>query len=76
MLSISDTRNNLAARDKYKNAQDSIAGYPVAVTERTTSLLVADRFQVQVQSEGDAMTGDDRAAWLKKFDLEGLASAF
>ena len=76
MLSISDTRNNPAARDKYQTSDLKIAGYPAVVRENTTSLLVADRFQVQIQSEGEVLTAEDRAAWLKKFDLAGLANAF
>jgi hypothetical protein len=75
-FSISDTRNNTAARDKFKTTQLKIEGFPAVVRENTTSLLVGDRFQVQVQSEGDALTADDRAAWFEKFDLAGLANAF
>lgn len=76
MLSISDTRNNPTAREKYADTQEKIAGYPAVVRENTTSALVADRFQVQIQSEGDALTADDRAKWLEQFDLAGLENAF
>ncbi|MCA9115824.1 MAG: hypothetical protein KDA79_12130 [Planctomycetaceae bacterium] len=76
MLSIADTRNNPEAREKYATAEVKVQGYPAVVRENTTSLLVADRFQVQIQSEGTALTAEDRAAWLKKFDLDGLANAF
>jgi len=76
MLSISDTRNNPAARDKYAEATQKIAGYPAVVRENMTSILVADRFQVQVRSEGDALPAADRAKWLEKFNLGGLAQAF
>ncbi|QDU75938.1 hypothetical protein Pan97_29820 [Bremerella volcania] len=76
MLSISDTRNNPAARDKYQGSTVSVQGYPVVHRDDTTSMLVADRFQVQIQSEGDALTKEDRMKWLEKFDLGGLANAF
>lgn len=76
MLSISDTRNNPAARDKYQDSAETIAGHPAVATDNTTSILVAERFQVQVQSEGDALTAQDRAKWLEQFDLGGLANAF
>ncbi|MFZ5832929.1 MAG: hypothetical protein ACOY3P_22810 [Planctomycetota bacterium] len=76
MLSIFDTRNNPQAREKFSSAQESIQGFPSVVRENTTSILVADRFQVQIQSEGDALTAADRAAWFEKFDLEGLKNAF
>lgn len=75
MLSVFDTRSNPDARDKYKDAKDKVGGHPVVVGEKTTSILVADRFQVQVQSEGDALPAEDRARWLEKFDLTGLAAA-
>ena len=75
MLSIFDTRNSPAAREKFNVPQEPIGGYPSAATEKTTSILVADRFQVQVQSEGDALPAEDRARWLEKFDLSGLAEA-
>ncbi|PQO24984.1 hypothetical protein C5Y96_26110 [Blastopirellula marina] len=76
MLSISDTRNNPTAREKYQGSTVRIQGYPVVHRDKTTSMLVADRFQVQVQSEGDALTEEDRMKWLEKFDLGGLANAF
>lgn len=76
MLSISDTRNNPTARDKYADVADKAAGYPVVVRENTTSILVADRFQVQVQSTDGTVTAEDRIAWLGKFDLGGLSNAF
>ena len=76
MLSISDTRNNPTAREKYRESTETIAGSPAVMTENTTSLLVADRFQVQVQSEGDALAAEDRKRWLEQFDLAGLANAF
>lgn len=75
-LSISDTRNNPTARDKYQDSADSVAGFPASVQGNATSILVGDRFQVRLQSEGEALTASDRAAWLQKFDLPGLSNAF
>ncbi len=75
MLSVFDTRSNPEARDKYKESKDSIGGFPAAVVGKSTSILVADRFQVQVQSEGEALPAEDRALWLEKFDLASLATA-
>ena len=76
MLSISDTRNNPSARDKFAESADTVGSHPAVVIDNATSILVADRFQVQVQSEGDALTAEDRANWLEQFDLAGLANAF
>jgi hypothetical protein len=76
VMSISDTRNNPGARDKFGTAAESVAGYPAVVQGNATTILVADRFQVRLQSEGEALTAADRADWLGKFDLAGLSSAF
>ena len=76
MLSISDTRNNPGARNKYEDSTETVAGAPLVVDGNRSSILVADRFQVQVQSEGEALTAEDRAKWLEQFDLDGLAGAF
>jgi hypothetical protein len=74
MLSISDTANNLPAAAKYQNSQLNIAGYP-AVEQGTmaTGILVNGRYQVKVLSRDSAFTKEDRVAWLKKFNLQGLA---
>ena len=74
-MSISDTVNNVSAREKYQSAASSVAGYPAVVQDNATSILVAERFQVRLQSEGEALPADMRAGWLEKFDLAGLAEA-
>ncbi len=74
MLTINDTVGLPAAADKYSNATDKIAGYP-SVTQGSTAtgLLVNDRYQVKVLSRDTSFTEADRATWLQKFDLSGLA---
>jgi len=74
MLTINDTISLPAAAAKYDSATETIAGYP-AVTQGTTAtgLLVNGRYQVKVLSRDDAFTAADRAAWLERFDLAGLA---
>lgn len=74
MLSISDTVNLPAAAAKYQNSQLIVAGYP-AVEQGTmaTGILVNGRYQVKVLSRDSTFTKEDRAAWLSKFNLEGLA---
>ena len=74
MLSISDTANLPTAAAKYQNSQLNIAGYP-AVEQGTmaTGILVNGRYQVKVLSRDTAFTQEDRAAWLRKFDLQGLS---
>ena len=73
-LAISDTATNPSATDKYKAATQKIGGYPaVAVGDNGTAILVANRFQVQVRSKQASFSASDRATWLTKFDLAGLA---
>ena len=74
MLSINDTVSLPAAAAKYENVADSISGYP-AVQQGTTAtgILVNGRYQVKVLSRDDAFTSEDRAVWIQKFDLQGLA---
>ena len=74
MLTINDTVSLPAAAAKYNNSTATIAGYP-AVSQGTTAtgLLVNNRYQVKVLSRDAAFTAEDRAAWLEKFDLAGLA---
>ena len=74
VLSISDTRNNAAAADKYKAATDKVDGYPYMPSGSLGSgILVANRFQVQVRSAPDkGLSESERKEWLKKVDLIGL----
>ncbi len=74
VLSINDTISNPAAATKYESSSRQIQGYPaLTIGSKGTGVLVADRFQVKVQSRADSFTEDDRDAWLQKFDLKGLS---
>jgi len=73
-LSIFDTVSNPDAAAKYKESTQKISGYPATnVGSNGTSILVANRFQVQVRSKADSFTEQDRETWLSAFDLAGLA---
>lgn len=74
LMSVSDTSSNPSAATKFQQSQEKIAGYP-AVTQgsKGTALLVNERFQVKVLSKDPSFTAGDRADWLSKFDLNGLA---
>jgi hypothetical protein len=73
-LSISDTRNNPSAADKYRGSGRTIGGFPAAaVGSQGTGALVADRYQVQVRSTAPAFSQADREQWLQRFDLQGLS---
>lgn len=74
MLAINDTTGTGAA-DKFQSSTMNIAGYPaVEQGQNATAILVNDRFQVKVLSRDAAFTKENRATWLQKFDLQGLAN--
>ncbi len=75
MLSINDIAGNPSAGAKFQNSTKKIGGYP-AVTQGSniTAVLVANRYQVKVQSRDPSFTASDREDWLSKFNLRGLAS--
>lgn len=74
MLAISDTSGTDAAT-KFQSSTQKIAGYPaVQQGQNATAILVNNRYQVKVLSRDPAFTAADRAAWIEKFDLRGLAN--
>ncbi|VXD21838.1 conserved exported hypothetical protein [Planktothrix serta PCC 8927] len=74
MLSINDVANNPSAATKYKSSSQTIEGFP-AVTQgtNTTAILVANRYQVKVQSRSASFGANNREEWIEKFDLNGLS---
>ncbi len=73
VLSVSDTRNNPEAVEKFKDAPQSFAGMPMTkVGDQATALLVNDRFQVQIRSMDPAFGPKEREAWLTKFNLQAI----
>lgn len=74
VLAINDTTGTAAA-DKFQSSSMKIAGYPaVEQGQNATAILVNDRYQVKVLSRDASFTKENRAAWLQKFDLQGLAN--
>ena len=72
VLSVSDTKNNPEALDKFKDAK-SFAGMPIAeIGAESTALLVNDRFQVQVRSADPLIGPQERQDWLTKFNLQAI----
>lgn len=70
-LSISDIKSTPDTAKKYQQSTKKIASYPAATLGNSqTSVLVNNRYQVTVRSTDPSF---DREAWLKKFDLDGLA---
>ena len=75
-LTITDALTNQKVLDNFKASQAMISGYPaINRGSKGTAVLVADRFQVQVRSKADSIGEPERAAWISKFDLDGLAKA-
>lgn len=75
MLTINDTISLPAAAQKYDDATMTVAGFPTVEQGNTaTGVLVNGRYQVKVLSRSDTFTAVDRAAWLEKFDWDGLSA--
>lgn len=74
MLSINDTISNPDAAQKFQGSDRQIDGYPaVEVGSTQTAVLVAERYQVKVQSRDESFQPGDREAWIARFDLMGLS---
>lgn len=74
MLAISDTSSTPATAASYSNSTMTIAGYPAREIGQTqTAILVNNRYQVKVLSRDPSFTASDRADWIEKFNLDGLA---
>jgi hypothetical protein len=74
VLSISDTISVPSAAAKYQTTDLKISGYPaIEQGKNITGVLVRDRYQVKVQSRDASFTASDRAQWIQKFNLRGLA---
>ena len=73
-MSVNDTTSNPSAAKKFDKSTKKISGYPaVEVGKKQTAVLVDGRYQVKISSRDDSFTASDREAWLKKFNLSGLA---
>ena len=77
VISISDTqgvKGTSNPAEKFKSSTQKIAGYPSVTQGSTgTAILVADRYQVKVQSRNPSFTASDREAWIQKVNLDGLS---
>jgi len=74
-FSITDLRSNPQAAEKFEQPDMTIEGYPAKKDGANgTTLLAGQRFQVKVRSPGGQLNEADRIAWLKKFDLAGIAA--
>jgi hypothetical protein len=74
VMAISDTSSTPTTAASYSNSSKTIAGYPAREIGNTqTAVLVNNRYQVKVLSRDPSFTASDRADWIEKFNLDGLA---
>jgi hypothetical protein len=74
-LAIADLIDNAEATAKFASSTERIAGHPYAPNgSKGSTLLVADRYQVQVRSLADTFDEAARRSWLTKFQLDTLAA--
>lgn len=72
-LAISDTTSTPATVSKYANSTKKINGYPAVEQGKTQTSVLVSKYQVKVISKDPSFTASDRAAWIEKFNLRGLA---
>jgi hypothetical protein len=72
-LAISDTTSTPTAAAKFSNSTEKIGGYPAVKLGNTQTSVLVGKYQVKVISKDPAFTAADRANWIEKFDLAGLA---
>ncbi|MEJ1931137.1 hypothetical protein WDZ92_12860 [Nostoc sp. NIES-2111] len=73
LLSISDTSSLPTAAAKFSNSTKKIGGYPAVEVGNTQTAVLVGKYQVKVLSRSPSFTASDRANWLGKFNLNGLA---
>lgn len=73
VLSISDTTSTPGAAAKFSNSTKQIAGYQAVEVGNTQTAILVGKYQVKALSRSPSFTASDRAAWLEKFNLDGLA---
>ena len=73
-LAISDTSSIPGAAAKFANSTEKIGGYPAVKVGNTQTSVLVDKYQVKVISKSPSFTASDRAAWIEKFNLDGLAT--
>ncbi|MBW4684941.1 MAG: hypothetical protein KME40_07530 [Komarekiella atlantica HA4396-MV6] len=73
MLSISDTTSTPDTAAKFSKSTKKIGGYPAVEQGKTQTAVLVGKYQVKVLSRSPSFTASDRANWISKFNLDGLA---
>ncbi|MCC5623314.1 hypothetical protein [Nostoc sp. CHAB 5715] len=74
LLSISDTTSTPSAVAKFSKSTKKIGGYPAVEIGNTQTAILIGKYQVKALSRDPSFTASDRADWLEKFNLNGLAT--
>ncbi|MBK1986133.1 hypothetical protein A0J48_000950 [Sphaerospermopsis aphanizomenoides BCCUSP55] len=72
-LAISDTTSTPGVAAKYANSTQKIDDYPAVELGKTQTSVLVGKYQVKVISKDPLFNASDRADWIEKFDLDGLA---
>lgn len=72
-LAISDTSSTPSTASKFASSTKKIGGYPAVEQGKTQTSVLVGKYQVKVISKDPTFTASDRAAWIEKFNLAGLA---
>ncbi|MBD2385583.1 hypothetical protein [Cylindrospermum sp. FACHB-282] len=72
-LAISDTTSTPNAAAKFASSTKKIGGYPAVELGKTQTSVLVGKYQVKVISKDPSFTASDRADWIEKFNLAGLA---
>lgn len=70
-LSISDTNGDEAAKKKFAEATEKVAGNPLVTVGKNQSAALVGRYQIKVSSQ--TLDAAARKGLLEKFDASGLA---
>ncbi|RCJ18274.1 hypothetical protein A6770_06785 [Nostoc minutum NIES-26] len=73
LLSISDTTSTPSAAAKFSKSTKKIGGYPAVQVGNTQTAILVGKYQVKALSRDSSFTASDRADWIEKFNLAGLA---
>ncbi|MEH2049349.1 hypothetical protein [Nostoc sp.] len=73
LLSISDTTSTPSAAAKFSKSTKKIGGYPAIEVGKTQTAILVGKYQVKALSRDSSFKASDRADWLEKFNLNGLA---
>ena len=73
LLSISDTTSTPSTAAKFSKSTKKIGGYPAVEVGKTQTAILVGKYQVKALSRDSSFTASDRADWLEKFNLNGLA---